>query len=144
MAKQVVLSNTEVTNSLEAIQTLLLANQSLPIGLSTTCYDNMELLSEQDQEVEDYRQELIEEHAKFGEDGEVKTVSSDEEGGSGNNNEIQFKSESDKEAFVEKLSQKYDETSQLELQTVPKDLIEEVEAPPQVVPALRWMFEEDE
>jgi len=123
MAKQVVLSNTEVTNSLEAIQTLLLANQSLPIGLSTTCYDNMELLSEQD--------------------GEVKTVSSGEEGGSGNN-EIQFKSESDKEAFVEKLGQKYDETSQLELQTVSKDLIEEVEAPPQVVPALRWMFEEDE
>jgi len=143
MAKQVVLSNTEVTNSLEAIQTLLLANQSLPIGLSTTCYDNMELLSEQDQKVENYRQELIEEHAEFGEDGEVKTVSSGEEGGSGNN-EIQFKSESDKEAFVEKLGQKYDETSQLELQTVSKDLIEEVEAPPQVVPALRWMFEEDE
>jgi len=143
MAKQVVLSNTEVTNSLEAIQTLLLANQSLPIGLSTTCYDNMELLSEQDQEVEDYRQELIEEHAEFGEDGEVKTVSSGEEDAS-NNNEIQFKSESDKEAFVEKLGQKYDETSQLELQTVSKDLIEEVEAPPQVVPALRWMFEENE
>ncbi len=139
MAKQVVLSNTEVTNSLEAIQTLLLTNQSLPIGLSTTCYDNMEVLSGQDQEVEDYRQELIEEHAEFDSDGEVKTVSDGEE-----SNEIQFKSESDREEFVEKLGQKYDETSQLELQTVSKDLIEEVEAPPQVVPALRWMFEEDE
>lgn len=139
MAKQVVLSNTEVTNSLEAIQTLLLTNQSLPIGLSTTCYDNMEVLSGQDQEVEDYRQELIEEHAEFDSDGEVKTVSSEEE-----SNEIQFKSESDREEFVEKLGQKYDETSQLELQTVSKELIEEVEAPPQVVPALRWMFEEDE
>ena len=139
MAKQVVLSNTEVTNSLEAIQTLLLTNQSLPIGLSTTCYDNMEVLSGQDQEVEDYRQELIEEHAEHDSEGEVKTVSSEEE-----SNEIQFKSESDREEFVEKLGQKYDETSQLELQTVSKELIEEVEAPPQVVPALRWMFEEDE
>ncbi len=141
MAKKVVLSNTEVTNSLEAIQTLLLANQSLPIGLSTTCYDNMELLSEQDQEVENYRQTLIDEHAEFDSEGEVKTISSDEEGES---NEIQFKSEEDREKFVEKLSQKYDETNQLELQTVSKDLIEEVEAPPQVVPALRWMFEEED
>lgn len=149
MAEKIRLSNTEVTNSLDAIRTLLLSNQKLPIGLSTVCYDNLEVLSDQDDEVEEYRQELIDEHAEFDENGEVKTVEQDEDDANSQENgrqsaEIKFKSDQDKEAFVDKLSEKYDEENTLELKKVSRDLIEDVEAPPQVVPALRWMFDDDE
>lgn len=140
MAKQVTLTNTEVSNSLEAIQTLLVTSQTLPIGLSTACYDNMERLSEhEEEEVESYRQELIEEHAEHDENGDVKTVESDEDDGE-TGSEIKFKSEEDRQEFVDKLSDRYDQKNTLEVETVPRSLAEEVEAPPQVIPALRWML----
>lgn len=143
MAKEVTLSNIEVINSLGAIQRLIQTSDSLPIGLSIACHDNIETLQDYSGELDDHKESLLDEYAEFDEDGNIKTVDTSENGEPEDmgREEIKFKSDEDRQNYIDELNEKYDEEVELELKTVSQDLVNNIEVPPQVAISLSWMFE---
>lgn len=142
MSKEITLSNIEIINSLGAIQRIVQTPDELPIGLSIACYDNIEVLQEHSEVLDNYKEELLDKYAEFDEDGNIKTndVEKNESGGPVRE-EIKFQSEEEKEKYVEELNEKYEEEVKLDLETVSKELVEEVEVSPQAAISLSWMFE---
>lgn len=134
------LTNSEVVNSLNALQRLVTTQDKLPIRLSVAAHDNIKTLQNQVVELENFRQDILDDYAEFDEDGEIKTVEGDD---GEQTDEIQFKSEDARESYIDDINNKYNSTVELDLQTLSIDLVDRVDVAPPIVFALEWMFDSE-
>lgn len=131
------LSNSQVINSLNALQRLISSSEKLPVRLSIVAHDNLKTLQNHASNLDEFRRDLLEETAEFDEDGNLESVEGDD-----GQRKIKFKSDEDRERYIEELNDNYNAERELDLRRVSVDVVDNVEVEPQVVFALDWMFEE--
>ena len=116
----------------------LIQNYNPPPKLISAAIRNKKKFSDEKEEIDHLKSELIKKHAVITEMGNVQTKT-DENGD--RTNEIKFKSDYDREIYTEIMNSEYEDPVNLDVQTVDLEKVQEFEMPSNLVFQLRWMFE---
>lgn len=134
------LKNSEVMNSLEAIEDLM-DQDDIPVKLSYAASKNKKVLEREKEDLDDFRREMLNRHAEWDDELGMFAIERDEDGEP--TGEIKFKSPEDRQQYLEVLDELFSEEIDLNLHNVRTRRVESVQLPPGIVFALRWMFVED-
>lgn len=130
--------NHQIIDAKESIEELLSDSKKAPVKLVYTARKNHELISEEADDLEQFRVELLSDFAKTDEEGNVvRKVTEDGDP----TDKADFESEEDLQEFRERLSEIYADEAQLDTRTVDINSVGEYVAPASWGRNLDFMFE---
>jgi len=130
--------NHQIIDAKESIEELLSDSKKAPVKLVYTARKNHELISEEADDLEQFRVDLLSDFAKTDEEGNVvRKMTEDGEP----TDKADFESEEDLEEFRERLSEIYADEAQLDTRTVDINSVGDYVAPASWGKNLDFMFE---
>lgn len=135
MKKKATLTNFELANAAEALA--IFGRRDLAIIPAFKLAQNKKALAEPAKDYQDFREKVLREHAKIGEDGQIVT----------NDYQVVFTTPEDSEEAKGKIDQLNAITVTVDYTPIPLDTCKDsdgktITMPPNVLEPLLWMFEE--
>lgn len=130
MKKKVTLTNFELANAAEALA--ILGRRDFAIIPAFRLAQNKKALQEPAKDYQEFREKVLREHAKIGEDGEIVT----------DNYQVVFKAPEEEAAAKAKIDDLNAITVTIDYAAIPLDTCKDIAAQPNILEPLLWMFDE--
>jgi len=130
MKKKATLTNFEVANAAEALA--ILGRLNFAIIPAFKLAQNKKALQEPAKDYQEFREKVLREHAKIGEDGEIVT----------DNYQVVFSTPEDEADAKAKIDQLNAITLTIDYAPIPLDTCKDIAAQPNILEPLLWMFDE--